>query len=129
MISALVGFLFAFNALMLTASQRRNLVEDLRLDGYSRRMIVEVLLFDALVLGVAASLLGLALGDLLSEVLFRSNPGFLTFAFPIAAQRIVTWQSVATRDGRGAAGGLRRRAGPAAGDVSLRALRCARHRG
>jgi putative ABC transport system permease protein len=94
-IGALVGFLFAFNALMLTASQRRNLVEDLRLDGYSRRMIVEVLLFDALVLGVLAALLGLALGDLLSAVLFSSNPGYLSFAFPIDAQRIVTWQSIA----------------------------------
>ncbi len=93
-IGVLVGFLFALNALMLTASQRRNLVADLRLDGYSRRMIVEVLLFDALVLGVLASLLGLALGDLLSAVLFSSNPGYLSFAFPIDAQRIVTWQSV-----------------------------------
>ncbi len=48
-ISALVGFLFAFNALLLTVPQRRNLIEDLRLDGYTRKMIVEVLLFDALV--------------------------------------------------------------------------------
>lgn len=101
-IGALVGFLFALNALMLTATQRRNLVEDLRLDGYSRRMIVEVLLFDALVLGVLASLLGLALGDLLSMALFSANPGYLSFAFPIDAQRIVTWQSVALA----AAGGL-----------------------
>lgn len=101
-IGALVGFLFAFNALMLTVSQRRNLVEDLRLDGYSRRMIVQVLLFDALVLGVAAALVGLVLGDLLSLVLFSSNPGYLAFAFPIASQRIVTWQSIAVA----ACGGL-----------------------
>ncbi len=93
-IGALVGFLLALNALMLTASQRRNLVEDLRLDGYSRRMIVEVLLFDALVLGVLASLLGLLLGDLLSAALFNSNPGYLSFAFPIDAHRIITWQSI-----------------------------------
>ncbi len=93
-IGVLVGFLFALNALMLTASQRRNFVADLRLDGYSRRMIVEVLMFDALVLGVLASLVGLALGDLLSAVLFSSNPGYLSFAFPIDAQRIVTWQSI-----------------------------------
>lgn len=93
-IGALVGFLFALNALMLTASQRRNFVEDLRLDGYSRRMIVEVLLFDALVLGILASLLGLALGDLLSAALFNANPGYLSFAFPIDAQRIISWQSI-----------------------------------
>ncbi len=89
-----MGFLFALNALMLTASQRHNFVEDLRLDGYSRRMIIEVLLFDALVLGILASLLGLALGDLLSAALFSTNPGYLSFAFPIDAQRIVSWQSI-----------------------------------
>jgi putative ABC transport system permease protein len=94
-IGAVVGFLFAFNALLLTTPQRRDLVEDLRLDGYSRRMIVEVLLFDALVLGVLATLLGLALGDLLSLVLFNSSPGYLSFAFSFVEQRIVTWQSVA----------------------------------
>src|SRR6185437_7908988 len=32
-LSELVGFLFAFNALMLTAPKRRRLIEDLRLDG------------------------------------------------------------------------------------------------
>jgi putative ABC transport system permease protein len=94
-IGVLIGFLFAFNALILTAPERSNLVEDLRLDGYSRGMIVKVLLFDALVLGVTASILGLALGDLLSAALFSSNPDYLAFAFPIVAQRIVAWQSVA----------------------------------
>ena len=34
-ICALVGFLFAFNALLLTVPQRRSLIEDLRLDGYT----------------------------------------------------------------------------------------------
>lgn len=93
-LSALVGFLFAFNALLLTVPQRRNLVHDLRLDGYTRRMIVEVLLLDALALGVLASFLGLLLGELLSVAVFSSNPGYLSFAFPIGAQRVVTWESV-----------------------------------
>jgi putative ABC transport system permease protein len=101
-ISALVGFLFAFNALLLTVPQRRNLIQDLRLDGYTRKMIVEVLLFDALVLGVVASIVGLLLGELLSIALFNSSPGYLAFAFPIGSQRIVTWQSVTL----GAGGGL-----------------------
>jgi putative ABC transport system permease protein len=100
-ISALVGFLFAFNAMLLTVPQRRSLVEDLRLDGYARRMIVEVLLCDALVLGAAASLLGLALGDLLSLLLFGSAPGYLAYAFTISSQRIVTWQSAAIAIGVG----------------------------
>jgi putative ABC transport system permease protein len=100
-ISALVGFLFAFNALLLTVPQRRNLIEDLRLDGYTRKMIVEVLLFDALVLSVVACIAGLALGELLSIELFHANPGYLSFAFPIGSQRIVTWQSYAIAVGGG----------------------------
>jgi putative ABC transport system permease protein len=92
---ALLGFLFAFNALLLTVPQRRNLIHDLRLDGYTRRMIVQVLLLDALVLGVLASLLGLLLGEALSVALFSSSPGYLSFAFPIGGQRIVSWWSVA----------------------------------
>jgi putative ABC transport system permease protein len=100
-ISALVGFLFAFNALLLTVPQRRHLIEDLRLDGYTRKMIVEVLLFDALVLGVVACLVGLVLGEVLSVALFESNPGYLSFAFPIAPRRIVTWTSVSLAIGGG----------------------------
>ncbi len=100
-ISALVGFLFAFNAILLTVPQRRNLVEDLRLDGYSAEMIARILLFDALVLGVSASLVGLALGELLSLELFSANPGYLSLGFPVGSQRIVTWQSVAIALGGG----------------------------
>ncbi len=94
-ISALVGFLFAFNAMLLTVPARRALIADLRLDGYDSRTIMEVLLFDALVLGVVSSLLGLALGDEVSLRLFHANPGYLSFAFPVGSQRIVTWQSIA----------------------------------
>ncbi|HYM55671.1 MAG TPA: FtsX-like permease family protein, partial [Solirubrobacteraceae bacterium] len=102
-ISALVGFLFAFNAMLLTVPQRRNLVEDLRLDGYTAGMIVRVLLFDALVLGVVASLAGLALGEALSIGLFNANPGYLSLGFPVGSQRIVAWQSVALAIGGGMA--------------------------
>jgi putative ABC transport system permease protein len=94
-ISALVGFLFAFNAMLLTAPQRRNLISDLRLDGYSSLEIVEVMLFDAFVLGFVGSVLGLLLGDLLSHGLLRANPGYLSFAFPVGSLRIVNWESVA----------------------------------
>ncbi len=93
-LSALVGFLFAFNALLLTVPQRRSLIEDLRLDGYTRRMIVEVLLLDALVLGAVASALGLLLGEELSVALFSASPGYLSFAFPIGTERIVTATAV-----------------------------------
>lgn len=93
-ISALVGFLFAFNAMLLTVPQRRNLISDLRLDGYPPLEIVEVMLFDAFVLGLTGSAMGLLLGDLLSHSLLQANPGYLSFAFPVGSLRIVSWQSI-----------------------------------
>lgn len=100
-ISAMVGFLFAFNAILLTVPQRRLFVDDMRMDGYPRSTIVLVLLLDGLILGLTASLLGLVLGDVLSIALFHENPGYLSFAFPVGAQRIVTWTSVAIAAGGG----------------------------
>jgi putative ABC transport system permease protein len=94
-ISALVGFMFAFNAMLVTAHLRRGLVESLRRRGATRTMTVQVLLFDALVLGVLGTLLGLALGEVLSMLVFRADPGYLAFAFAVGEQRIVAWQSVA----------------------------------
>jgi putative ABC transport system permease protein len=100
-ISALVGFLFAFNAILLTVPQRRHLVEDLRLDGYPRRTILQVLLFDALALGIVASLVGLLLGGLVSLAIFNANPGYLSFTFSVGAQRIITWRCYAIAVGGG----------------------------
>lgn len=93
-ISALVGFMFALNAMLITVPSRRHLIADLHPHGASRLMIVQILLFDALVLGTLACLLGLALGELLSLAVFHATPGYLTLAFPIGNGRIVTWQSV-----------------------------------
>jgi putative ABC transport system permease protein len=94
-ISALVGFLFAFNAMLLTVPQRRRLIADLRRDGYAPRAVIGVLLLDALLLGALACALGLALGDELSIHLFRSNPGYLSSAFAVGSQRVVSARSVA----------------------------------
>jgi putative ABC transport system permease protein len=93
-ISALVGFLFAFNAMLLTVPQRRRLIADLRRDGYPPRTVIAVMMFDALVLGLLACALGLALGDELSIHLFHSNPGYLSSAFAVGSQRVVSAQSV-----------------------------------
>lgn len=100
-LSALVGFLFALSATLLTVPQRRRLIGDLRLAGYEPRAIVAVLLFDALVLGAAGAALGLALGDQASRHLFDSVPGYLGSAFAIGSQRIVSWQSLALAAGTG----------------------------
>jgi putative ABC transport system permease protein len=100
-ISALVGFLFAFNAMLLTVPQRRRLIADLRRDGYTPRAVIAVLLLDAVLLGLAACLLGLLLGQELSLHLFGSNPGYLGSAFAVGTQRVVGWQSVAVAAGGG----------------------------
>jgi putative ABC transport system permease protein len=93
-ISALVGFMFAINAMLMTVPSRRRLIEDIRLQGATRPMIVQILLFDAAVIGVLACALGLVLGELLSAEVFHAIPGYLSSAFPVGNSRIVTWQSV-----------------------------------
>ena len=100
-ISALVGFLFAFNAMLLTAPQRRRLIAGLRRDGYTPATVIAVLVLDALVLGAVACVLGLALGDELSIHLFRATPGYLSSAFAVGSERIVSVKSVAVAAGGG----------------------------
>jgi putative ABC transport system permease protein len=100
-ISALVGFLFAFNAMLLTVPQRRRLIADLRRDGYAPPTVIAVLLLDALVLGLIACVLGLALGDVLSIQLFHAAPGYLSSAFAVGSQRVVGVESVAVAAGGG----------------------------
>lgn len=94
-ISALVGFMFALNAMLVTVPSRRRLIEDVRPHGATRWDTVKILLFDAAVIGVLACVLGLVLGEILSIVVFHTTPGYLAFAFPVGNNRIVTWQSVA----------------------------------
>jgi putative ABC transport system permease protein len=85
-ISVMVGFLLALNAMLLTVPERRRFVADLRMQGYDWRQIVALLVFQAAVLGVAASAVGVALGDLLSRAFLHRIPAYLTTAFPIGTQ-------------------------------------------
>jgi putative ABC transport system permease protein len=100
-ISALVGFLFAFNAMLFTVPQRRRLVLDLRREGYGPRTVIGLLLLDAGLLGLMGCTLGLALGEELSIHLFHPNPAFLSLAFPLGDERIVSWQCIAIAVGGG----------------------------
>lgn len=94
-ICALVGFMFAFTAMLLTIHLRQGLVRELRFNGATRLYAVQALLFDAFVLGTIASLLGLALGDALSLTVFGSNSGYLSFGFTVGSHRVITAQSIA----------------------------------
>lgn len=94
-ISALVGFMLALNAMLITVPSRRKLIEDLRPHGASRWDTIKILLVDATIIGTLACLIGLALGDLLSLAVFQSTPAYLAVAFPIGNNRVVTGQSFA----------------------------------
>jgi putative ABC transport system permease protein len=100
-ISALVGFLFAFNATLLTAPARRWLIADLRRDGYPPSTVIVVLCLDALVLGVVASALGLALGDVLSTRLLCSDPAFFSLAFTVGSEQSISFKDVVIAAGGG----------------------------
>jgi putative ABC transport system permease protein len=93
-ISAFVGFLFALNAMLLMMRERRALIADLRFSGVPMRDVLRVLLLDALVLGIVASLVGLALGELLSSEVFSPAPGYLTLAFPVGTARVVHLETI-----------------------------------
>jgi putative ABC transport system permease protein len=92
--SAMVGFLFAFSAVLLTVPQRRQLIADLRIEGYGPKTTLKVLLFDALVLGVVASAIGIVAGDQLARQLFDQRPAFLDMAFAFGSERITTPSTV-----------------------------------
>ena len=100
-ISALVGFLFAFNAMVLMARERRGVIAELRMSGYGFWAVVQVIVVDALVLGLVASLLGLALGDQLSRHVFHPSPGYLAIAFPVGTARTVHLETIVLAVGAG----------------------------
>ena len=100
--------------MLLTVPQRRRLIADLRRDGYTPRTVIAVLLLDALVLGLLACVLGLALGEELSIHLLALEPGV-----PLAGLRgrLAARRELAERRDRGRrrhARGDRRGAQPAA---------------
>lgn len=93
-LSALLGFLFAFNAMLLTVPERREAIADLRLDGTPRSAIVQMVLFQALCLGILASLAGLLGGYALSLGFFHQSPDYLTKAFTLGTSTRIGTQPV-----------------------------------
>jgi putative ABC transport system permease protein len=93
-ISAVVGLLLAFNAMLLTVPERRRAVAEVRTHGYTPRQIVIMASFDALVLGGLASAVGLGAGLVLSRTAFGGLPTYLAFAFPFGAEQTVPASTV-----------------------------------
>ncbi len=88
-VSALLGLLFAFNALLLTVPERRRAIADLRLIGTKRSAIVQMFAFQALCLGAGAALVGLAGGYALSRGAFQQSTGYFAEAFTLGARTVV----------------------------------------
>jgi putative ABC transport system permease protein len=101
-VATLLGFLFAFNAMLITAPARRRLIADYRLGGARRSVIVQIVLFQALCLGIAASIVGGAIGYVLLRTAFHQRPGYLAEAFTLSGATVIGWVPVALT----AAGGI-----------------------
>lgn len=114
-LSVVVGLLFAYNAMLLTLPARRRWISRLRDMGAYRHELVSLVAFEILVLGVAASLVGLALGALLSGAAFGGVPRYLAAGFPIGTERVITPVSVVVSVGGGMLATVVAAAGPAIG--------------
>jgi putative ABC transport system permease protein len=93
-ISLVAGIILAYNALLLASDERRRFIIYLIETGTPDSMIVASLAFDALILGVAGSLLGLLAGDVISLIAYRTIPGYIAAAFAVGGQRVIGAQTV-----------------------------------
>ncbi len=93
-ISLVAGIILAFNALLLASQRRRRFIDNLIELAAPESMIIGTLAFDALVLGVLGAVVGLAVGNAISLLAYRSVPGYIAAAFAIGGQRVVDLQTV-----------------------------------
>lgn len=94
-LAALLGFLFAFAAILLTVPERRAMLADMRLDGARSSAIVQMTLFQALCLGLLASLVGILGGWALALGFFEVSPGYLSQAFTLGGNTVIGVRPVA----------------------------------
>jgi putative ABC transport system permease protein len=121
-IGAIVGFLLAVSSMLLTIPERRHFITDLRLQGFSRRKIVVVLAFEAAVLGLCASIVGVLLGAVLAQTVLQEEPGYLVFGFALGEQQIISPVIVAAALAGGVAATLLASVPPAFDLFSRRSL-------
>jgi len=94
-ISALLGFLFAFCAMLLTVPERRAAIADLRLVGTRRTALVQMVLFQAGMLGLGASLVGIAAGYVLALGVLHPSTGYLALAFTLGGGTVIGIKPIA----------------------------------
>jgi putative ABC transport system permease protein len=100
-ISLMVGFLLAFNAMLLTMPDRRWHMAELREQTYTSRQIVAILGSQALVLGIASSVVGVLVGYVLARTVFGAVPSYLATTFPITGRQLVSLVPVVVAFGSG----------------------------
>lgn len=105
-IGLMVGFLLALNAMLLIVPERRRLIAEMRCQGYDSKQVLTVFVFQALTLGVIASLVGVAIGDVLARTLFGNAPIYLSVAFPISGQQTIQPTTVLVAVGFGVTAAL-----------------------
>lgn len=88
-ISAMVGFLLALNAMLITLPGRRRNIAEMVVQGFDRRQMLLVLGSQAVVLGTIASIVGIGLGYLLASTIYFQPPVYLATAFPVYFHRSV----------------------------------------
>lgn len=88
-IGLMVGFLLALNAMLLVVPERRREIAEMRCMGFDSKQVLAIFAFQATVLGLGASLVGVAFGDLLARTLFANDPIYLSVAFPISGQQTI----------------------------------------
>jgi putative ABC transport system permease protein len=88
-IGGLLGFLLAFNAMLLTVPDRRQVIAVMRMKGTRRSGIIQMVLSQALCLGVAASLVGLGAGYVLSVSVFHQSSAYLAEAFTLGSGAVI----------------------------------------
>jgi putative ABC transport system permease protein len=88
-IAAMVGFLLALNAMLLTVPERRRAIADMRIQGFDSRQVLTIVVFQAMVLGLAASCVGIAVGYVLALTLFNEVPSYLTTVFSVTGQQTI----------------------------------------
>ncbi|HXB63374.1 MAG TPA: ABC transporter permease [Solirubrobacteraceae bacterium] len=88
-ISVMVGILLALNTMLLTMPERRRVIADMRAQGFDSKQVLVILAFQAGMLGLAASVVGIAVGDVLARTLFHEVPDYIAIAFPASGHQTV----------------------------------------
>jgi putative ABC transport system permease protein len=88
-VSALLGFLFAFCAMLLTVPERRQAIADMRLIGTRRTALAQMVVLQGAVLGLAASLVGIGAGYLLAIGALHPSSAYLARAFTLGGGTVI----------------------------------------